>query len=283
MYTMHLTVHIVPYFRSLDGITTRTVDAYASHRLGSVKRKTVVKELSTIRQLLAYLERQGKIPRAPEVRSPGKRALGTPAQEQQHVDLTAEQVRAILDAMPEATRRAGKGGGNPARAFFVVMWETGLRYATLARIRAPFDYRRGATELRVRAEVDKARYARDLPLSPRAREALDAVCPDEGLIFGACDYRHTLQQAAVRAGIPEADARHIGYHTIRHAMLMDVGSKTSDLTAIAYLAGHKHVTTTAQYVRGRKEGAAEALAARQIGTSDRDQRPTAAKRGKVRA
>ena len=32
--------------------------------------------------------------------------------------------------------RAGRGGGNPARAFFVVMWETGLRYATLARIRA---------------------------------------------------------------------------------------------------------------------------------------------------
>lgn len=43
---------------------------------------------------------------------------------------------------------------------------------------------------------------------------------------------------------------------------MDVGSTCTDLTALAYLAGHKHVTTTAQYVRGRKEGAAEALASR---------------------
>lgn len=71
-----------------------------------------------------------------------------------------------------------------------------------------------------------------------------------------------LQVAAVRAGIPEADAKHIGYHEIRHAMLMDVGSTSTDLTALAYLAGHKHVTTTAKYVRGRKEGAADALAAR---------------------
>jgi integrase len=272
MYEAHGTNHLVPYFRTVDAITARSVDTYISHRLTLVKRKTVVKELSTLRQFVGYLERQGTIPRAPEVRSPAKRAIGTEASPRQHIPLSAEQVQSILAELPETTRRTGTGGGLPARAYFTVMWETALRFSTLNRIRAPFDYRKGSTTLRVRAEVDKARYARTLPLSPRAREALDSVVPEEGLIFGRHQYRHTLRQAALRAGFSEADARHIGYHEIRHAALMDLGASTTDLTAIAYIAGHKHIVTTAQYVRGREEGAADALAARAIGTSDRDQR-----------
>jgi hypothetical protein len=31
---------------------------------------------------------------------------------------------------------------------------------------------------------------------------------------------------------------------------MDLGSRDTDVTALAFLAGHKRVTTTAQYVRG---------------------------------
>jgi integrase len=262
MYEDHWRVHLLPYFRSVDAITARTVDTYISHRLTMVKRKTVVKELSSLRQFMGYLERQGIIARAPEVRSPAKRAIGTEASPRQHIPLSAEQVEAILAELPETTRRTGTGGGLPARAFFTVMWETALRFSTLNRIRAPFDYRKGSTTLRIRSEVDKARYARTLPLSPRAREALDAVCPEEGVIFGRHQYRHTLRQAALRAGFSEADARHIGYHEIRHAALMDLGASTTDLTAIAYIAGHKHIVTTAKYVRGREEGAADALAAR---------------------
>lgn len=45
------------------------------------------------------------------------------------------------------------------------------------------------------------------------------------------------------------------------------GASTTDLTAIAYIAGHKHIVTTAKYVRGREEGAADALAARQTTTA----------------
>lgn len=44
-------------------------------------------------------------------------------------------------------------------------------------------------------------------------------------------------------------------------------ASTTDLTAIAYIAGHKHIVTTAKYVRGREEGAADALAARQTTTA----------------
>ena len=64
-----------------------------------------------------------------------------------------------------------------------VMRETGLRPGTLQRLRAPDDYRSGAAFLKIRAEADKARYEREVPLTVRAREVLDEVCPNEGLIF----------------------------------------------------------------------------------------------------
>ena len=57
------------------------------------------------------------------------------------------------------------------------MRETGLRPGTLQRLRAPDDYQPGSQFLRIRAEADKARYAREVPLTARAREVLDELCP----------------------------------------------------------------------------------------------------------
>lgn len=259
MYMMHWEVHLLPYFRTMDAITPRTIDAYVAHRLGLVKRKTVVKELSTLRQFVKWAHRRGDIPHMIDVRTPGNRVIGTVASPRQRVELDRDQMEALLEALPERTRRYG----NPARALFTVMWETGLRVGTLMRIEAPFDYRRGGTSLRIRPEIDKARFDRTLPLSTRARKALDSVCPDEGIIFPPADYRTTLKSAGRRAGLSDEDVRFLNYHDIRHAALMDLGSSTTDLTAIAYIAGHKHIVTTAKYVRGREQGAADAMAARQ--------------------
>ena len=69
---------------------------------------------------------------------------------------------------------------------------------TLAKLRAPDDYRRGATTLIIRDEADKSRFGRELPLSEAARAAPDPVCPKEGLLLGVttvgccCDERRRL-------------------------------------------------------------------------------------------
>lgn len=69
------------------------------------------------------------------------------------------------------------------------------------RLRVPDDYQPGSQYLRIRAEADKVRYAREVPLTARAREVLEGLCPAEGIIFPKFAWRHPLRAAALAAGL----------------------------------------------------------------------------------
>ena len=99
---------------------------------------------------------------------PKKRAKGTRALDTTRVDLTAEQVEALLVALPERTR-----GGHPIRDVFTVAWDTGLRHGGLFRLEAGRHFKRGRRELHVSADIDKAGWARPIPLTERARHWSD--------------------------------------------------------------------------------------------------------------
>jgi len=63
-------------------------------------------------------------------------------------------------------------------------------------------FHRGTTQLRkaaTAAEADRARYAREVPLTARAREVLDELCPAEGIIFPKFAWRYPLRTAALSA------------------------------------------------------------------------------------
>ncbi|MFK7985924.1 MAG: tyrosine-type recombinase/integrase [Sandaracinaceae bacterium] len=171
---------------------------------------------------------------------PPRTARGTRAQERQTITLSHEQVEAVLRALPHRSQRAR----HPVRAFFRVMWETGLRRATLWPLRAPQDYQKGSDRLVIRDAADKARYGRALPLTAAARASLDEVCPGEGAIFPRADLRHLLRAAARDAGLPELAVRHLSNHDFRHSRTTDLLDQGGSLTGVAYLVGHKQVTTT---------------------------------------
>lgn len=253
-----------PYFRSLAGFTTRACSDYVRRRLRKVKAKTVRKELSGVRRFLAWCEENRYLAEAPLVKPVPKSATGTEGYDgkrrQVRVDLTPEQVEAILAQLPERAR-----GGVPAREFFTVMWETGLRRATLWRLERPTHHRIGTPELRLAAEIDKSRYARAVPLSDRAAECLDRVGPKRGAVFGKVALLGTLRRAALDAGLPADVARHLSYHDIRHARATYWGEVTTDLNGMAFLLGHKHVTTTAGYVHARRKAAEQLV---QLGADD---------------
>lgn len=254
--TMHWREHLLPHFKRLEGITTLSAQAYTRQRLGEVTRSTVLKELSTLRQFTRWCADTGILPADVDIRPPPRRATGTPHAKlgrRGRVELPAETWERILAALPERNR-----GGTP-RAFFVVMYETGLRLGTLQRLEAPGDYRVGDDRLRVRAEVDKARYGRMLPLSERAREALDGVCPKEGLIFGRVDHRGALMAAARAAGVPADKADHVGHHDLRHAFMTQLAESGASIPEMQYLAGHRHAITSSRYVHPAEEAAREAL------------------------
>lgn len=255
------------YFRSLAAMTDASCGDYARARLRQVSASTVRKELSALRLFLAWALEEGYL--AEPVTVPGipKRAIGTPKTKgaKVRVQLTREQVEALIAAIPETTRRRrGDRDGRPvpARAFVIVMAETGLRRATLWRLRAPEHYHRGAEVLTVSRDIDKAREGRPLPLSARARAALDAVCPDEGPIFGRADLRHTLAEASRDIGLPPHLAGRVSYHDLRHAFLSDLAASGASLAGLQYLAGHRHASTSARYIHATQKAAEEALRAR---------------------
>jgi integrase len=259
---------VIPFFKTLDGITEASAIRYGKARLAKVTRSTVLKELSAVRVFMEWCKTHGHIEAMPAIQDPPTTATGKSASPKIRVDLTEAMAEAFIEALPERTVR----GKLPAQAAARFMWETSLRYETMATIMAPGDYRRGDESLYIRAECDKARYERRVPLTARAREALDFVCPDVGLIFGPMDLRAAFKKAALASGIPEHLAGHVSHHDLRHARITFWANTTSDLTGIAFLAGHKSVTTTAKYVHSREDAARRVLAGA-IGSSAWDERP----------
>jgi len=182
------------------------------------------------------------------------KVIGTDACIKRRVELSHAQVERILEELPEVGRR----GGRP-RAFFEVMWETGLRRNTVIALRAPNDWRPGLATLVIRPEADKARYGRTLPISARCQDALARAAGDNpsGLIFPYRDYRHFLRRAAWSAGIE--DWEHVSFHDLRHARITYWGENTTSLSGLAYLAGHRHVSTTALYIHESRKAAESVL------------------------
>jgi len=86
------------------------------------------------------------------------------------------------------------------------------------------------------------------PLTQEAREALDWLCPTEGLIFGEHDYRDQLQNAA-KTVLPAHRAKTFTAYDSRHRRLTDLAT-TGNLSGAAYLAGHLQVTTLNKLLAG---------------------------------
>jgi len=83
-------------------------------------------------------------------------------------------------------------------------------------LEVPKHYKRGDDVLRISQEIDKSRYAQSVPLTPRARRVLDAICAPEGLIFRHFEYRRILLKAVRKVLGAEYEARHLSAHDFRH-------------------------------------------------------------------
>lgn len=228
---------------------------YVRDRLTKAVRSTVQKELSAGRGFLSWCVEKGYLSEAPVVAAPAPRAAGTPTgvQRRASVPLSVEQVEKLLLTLPVW---GGKGENRfVVRAYFVVRYETSLRGKTLARLCAPEHYRRGQLHLNITKDVDKARHNRPVPLTPAARDALDQVCPDVGLLFGKHDYREVWSKAVALCKLPRETAP----SDLRHGRITHMLDAGAPLTGVAYVAGHKQVSTTNKYARPNAKAAEQAL------------------------
>lgn len=258
--------HFLDFFAKLDDVADESeVDAYARARLRKVLRSTVHKELGALRGFLRWAKMEGfitTIPPFPEFpkTAKGKRA-GT--QRAKANELTEAQVVASIQALPAISARISKKDRKrfAVRARFVVMYETGLRPATLDALRLGAHWNVGQWTLDIPDEDDKTRFGRSIGLTKEAILALHGTVQALGLepgdlIFGAHDYRTYLKAAG---GV--ALVKRLAPYDFRHARGTHLANRGAALPGIAYQLGHTQLTTTNKYAHATKAAGDLALTA----------------------
>lgn len=247
----------LPRFTRLDAITPRELAAYRDERLRKVSRETVYKELSILHGFLAWCKQTDRLAECPGLPTISQRSTGVRAGRQREapVELSPEDVEAILAALPERSPR----DGFVLLDYYIVAYETGLRPATLDALEAPRHWRPGEAVLRLTADIDKARYGREVDITPRAVAALERAMGgrENGLVFGrSWRWRHLKAAARLALGARGED---VAPYDLRHGRITHLLERTGNLTGVAYIAGHRQVTTTNRYARPTRRAGAAAL------------------------
>ena len=249
----------VDYFKELDQITEASGADYGLARLGQVTRSTTLRELCYLRQFLAWCKQQGVLRETVLIPGLPPKSLGkrTGTHRQKAIEITEDEAKAIIALLPEHSKTIG-GRKWPLRDRFAFMWETALRPGTLARLRVPEHWRPRLKHLVVIDEIDKARFGRELDLTPEALRILRKVAPSEGLVFGQHEFAKALKKAA-KAVLGPVRGKQFAPYDFRHGRARDWLDAGAPLRGVAYLLGHKRVSTTNKYLEPSRRAGQDAL------------------------
>lgn len=249
----------VDYFKDLDRITEANGMTYGRTRLGQVARTTVIRELSYLRQFLAWCVPQGALSVAPVIPVLPPKSKGTPsgAQRRKPVDITTVEARRIIANLPEKSKTIA-GRKWPIRDRFAFAFETGLRPETIARLSVPENWQPGQTSIELRDEDDKARFGRTVDLTPEALRILRECSPEAGVIFGrSCFYKAV--KTAAKAVLGPVRGKRFAPYDWRHQRAKDLLDRGASLRGVSYVLGHKRPSTTDKYLAPDRKAGAEAL------------------------
>lgn len=251
----------VDSFVSLDKITEATGEAFGLARLGQVVRRTVVRELSYLREFLRWCKRQGALANVPHIPRLPPKAQGTRSgpQRAKAVHISPEQAAAILARLPLVSKTID-GRKWPLRLRFEFMWETALRPETISRLSVPDHWRPGSRVLEIGNEDDKARFGREVDLSDRAVAILEEVAVERGPIFGSHIYYKAIKTAA-RAVLGETKGKSFAPYDFRHGRARHLLDGGAPIRGVSYMLGHLLVSTTDIYTTPEQTAGREALAA----------------------
>lgn len=255
-YATRFRAHLVPWFKTLENVNHERAKGFIAARLQHVKAKTVSRDLSALRSLLAHLGwDEARInAHVPLMSRKGAKGTAHPKGRRTATQLTQAEALAMLKLLPAKDRL-----GRLLRARYAVAYETSLRPRTIAELEVPAHWVAGATHLRIFDRLDKKGFGRRVPLSRRARLWLHLATQGgkrQGLIFGPGVNRKVLK-AAARAVLGPWGSTFQPYDFRRNRLThwIDDGAP---LTAVQWSAGHTRVSTTAIYVMPG-EKAAEAM------------------------
>lgn len=266
VYEDYAAAHWLKRWKWVHELTSEACARYVRDRLKLVTRKSVRKEASALRGFLAWLKEQKAILEVPTFDLPPKVAGQRARRRRMPVPLSAREVRALLELLPEESGRVVRKRGPwqglrfPVRDYARFLWETGLRPATVERLRRPESWAPGRLTLLIEDDEDKARWGREVPLSRRALGVLERHAQSEGVIWGRRDLRPELREAARRLGLDEARAKAVSTYDLRHARLNALSDAGATRSGVQLLAGHTDPATTERYLHPLQDQAREALA-----------------------
>lgn len=255
------TRRFIDYFVSLDKITEATGENFGVSRLGQVLRKTANRELSYLREFLAWCKRHGALATVPHIPRLPIKAQGVRAGKQRakFVHITREQGAAILALLPAESKTIA-GQKWPLRARFEFAWETALRPGTLGELRVPDHWRPGSRILEIPDGDDKARWGREVDLTDRALAILAAVAPARGVIFGHHAFYKAIKRAAAVVLGP-LKGKLFAPYDFRHGRAKDLLDAGAPIRGVSYVLGHKLVSTTDIYTAPERSAGQQALEA----------------------
>lgn len=249
------------FFKQTDALTSESIGDYVTSRMRQVTRSTMLKERTFLRRFLRWCvsaRALSFVPEFPELPAITARGTRSGKQRVKPVEITPAEAAEILSALPDLSKRIGKRRW-PVRDRFAFAWETGLRPETIARIDVPRSWQPGSTVLELHDEDDKARYGRDVPLSDEAIRILTDVAPAHGVVFGSHNFSKRIKRAAIAVLGPVRGKRFAPYD-FRHGRAQQLVDATGDLAGVAYMLGHKRLSTTDRYLRGSRRAAERVLA-----------------------
>lgn len=245
-YASALRVHVVPFFGSLGRIQPETIADWIDARLRKAVRSSVKHDRAALKTFMRWCKRAKLISAVPSFPPMPE---GDHGKRQRRGSVTTElapnDIRRVLAALPECSKLV-RGKRLVIRDRFVVAYETSLRPRTIGSISVPEHYTRGSVSLVITDDIDKVRFGRTVPLTDAARAALDAHCPEEGVIFGEHDFARVIKKAAA-ATLSPRQATTFSQYDFRHNRITHLLEESGNLPGTQQVAGHRRATTTDGY------------------------------------
>lgn len=238
--------HLLPTFGQffLDAIQARDVEAWKQKRLQAVPRvatATVIKELRTLKAVFNRAVKWRVIPENPIAGVEGPRQLNS----KPVLFYTATELQRLYDACRQKVNNGEGPQPNPMHAHWWRLYvNTGMRRAEGLELRWAWI---GETTMKLLSTEEartKSGKWREIPLTPGAKEALDALPKDGQYVLPRItlpSMSRAFVRDATRAGLDG------GIHTLRHTYISHLVMQGVPLRVVQQLAGHSSVTVTEKY------------------------------------
>lgn len=222
-----------------SGITPEIVDAWIAHRSKSVARRTINRDIRTLRVCLRWCSERAL---CPVVSSLDQRELREPQREGHRIVPSPEEMARILDGVPNSG----------VRLALTVLYCTGVRYEELRRL-AVGDLHDGAVWVRPEggpadtAEPGKGYRERKIPVGPEVIEVVTSFLGWKQAKRGHTAHKNQLHRALKETcgavGLPKC-----GLHDLRRAAATEWWRRGVPLTVVRDWLGHRLSSTTERYL-----------------------------------